>query len=552
MTRFLVLFVAIVLLAAVLRLFYLGRIPLSLEWDEVALGYDAYSILQTGKDQFGKFLPITFRSLDDYKPPLYVYMAIPAVFIFGLTEFATRLPAAIFGIGAVFLSYFLVIELFDDIAGIYKYLLALLATFLIALSPWHLQFSRAAFETNLSVTVTLLAVYTFLRGVKGNKSLFILSAVFFGLSFFSYHSTRVVTPLLLISLWILFRDYLPAKKFIYIFLGIYTFFILAFIPIAISPQAQIRFRVTNDFNIPFYEDQSAKQIVQDGMTAKDAQLVGKMLHNRRLAIYNYNNLKKVIQNYLLHFSPEFLFIKGDAPLHHAPGFGMMYFFETPLLYFGIFYYLLRLRSKQSLILFIWLLTGPIPASVTWPAPHSVRSEIILPTLQIFSAIGLLAFLIFVKKYAPKIALFFIAAIVVTSVYGMLLYFHQYYIHTNIELSKNWLYGRKEAVEYTESVKSRYDRILVSMKVDMPYIFWLFYTKYSPAVYLSHGGTVSGGFADERNTFDKYEFRNFDSSDVQKPGKTLFVTVPSDVPPGVSVLKTIHYIDGTNALTIAEN
>lgn len=552
MMRFLVIFAGIVLFAAILRLFYLGRIPLSLEWDEVALGYDAYSILQTGKDQFGKFLPITFRSLDDYKPPLYVYMAIPSVFIFGLTEFATRLPSAVFGIGAVFLTYFLVIELFDDIQGNFKYFLALMATFLLALSPWHLQFSRAAFETNLSVTVTLLAVYMFLRGVKGSKFLFILSAVFFGLSFFSYHSTRVVTPLLLISLLILFRNDLPAKKFIYIFLGIYAVFILAFIPIAISPEAQIRFRVTNDFNSAYYQDQSAKDIVQDGVIHQDAQLVGKILHNRRLEIYNYDNLMKVIRNYLLHFSPEFLFVKGDAPLHHAPGFGMMYFFEAPLLYFGILYYILRLRSKKSFILFMWMLVGPLPASVTWPAPHSVRSEIILPTLQIFSAIGLLASLVLVKKHVPKIAPFFMISLVMVAFYGMLVYFHQYYIHTNIELSKNWLYGRKEAVEFTESIKDRYDRVLVSMKVDMPYIFWLFYTKHSPSTYLSKGGTVSGGFADERNKFDKYEFRNFDSSDVVKPGKTLFVTIPSNLPPGVNILKTIHYIDGTQALTIAEN
>src|SRR3990167_7497178 len=98
MKRFFILFLAILLIAGTLRLFYLGKTPISLEWDEVALGYDAYSIIETGRDQFGKFLPITFRSLDDYKPPLYVYMAIPSIFIFGLSEFATRLPAAVFGV----------------------------------------------------------------------------------------------------------------------------------------------------------------------------------------------------------------------------------------------------------------------------------------------------------------------------------------------------------------------------------------------------------------------------------------------------------------------
>ena len=96
----------ITILAAILRLYQLGKIPLSLEWDEVALGYDAYSILKTGRDQFGQFLPVTFRSLDDYKPPLYEYLTVPSVFLFGLNAFSTRLPSALIGIATVYLLYF--------------------------------------------------------------------------------------------------------------------------------------------------------------------------------------------------------------------------------------------------------------------------------------------------------------------------------------------------------------------------------------------------------------------------------------------------------------
>ena len=196
----------IILFAAILRLYYLGKTPISLEWDEVALGYDAYSILKTGRDQFGQFLPLTFRSIDDYKPPLYIYADVPAVALFGLNEFSARLPSAIFGIIAVALTYYLVLEIFRDRKKQEKHLLALLASLYLAISPWHLQFSRAAFETNLSVTITISAVLFFLKGIKGNSQSFILSSVFFGLALFSYHSTLVVTPLLLLSLFLIFHQ----------------------------------------------------------------------------------------------------------------------------------------------------------------------------------------------------------------------------------------------------------------------------------------------------------------------------------------------------------
>src|SRR3989344_6642029 len=97
----------IIVLAFLLRLWQLGNIPPSPDWDEVALGYDAYSIIQTGKDEFGKFLPVVLRSFDDYKPALYAYLIIPAIFLFGLTTFAVRFPSAVFGVISVVAVYYL-------------------------------------------------------------------------------------------------------------------------------------------------------------------------------------------------------------------------------------------------------------------------------------------------------------------------------------------------------------------------------------------------------------------------------------------------------------
>ena len=101
----------IVLIAVFLRVWDLGNTPPSPDWDETALGYNAYSILKTGRDEYGNFLPLTIRSFDDYKPPLYVYVAIPFVAFLGLDTWVVRLPSVVAGVLAVIGTFLLVQEL---------------------------------------------------------------------------------------------------------------------------------------------------------------------------------------------------------------------------------------------------------------------------------------------------------------------------------------------------------------------------------------------------------------------------------------------------------
>jgi len=167
----------VILIAAILRFWQLGKVPASPDWDEAATGYNAYSILRTGKDEFGSFLPLSFRSFNDYKPPLYVYLTVPSIRIFGLSLWAVRLPSAIFGVLAVLGTYFLVVLLIQhakDTSGDESAILGLTrdvldalpiaAAFCLAISPWHIQFSRVAFEANIGLTLNIWAAYFFLRG----------------------------------------------------------------------------------------------------------------------------------------------------------------------------------------------------------------------------------------------------------------------------------------------------------------------------------------------------------------------------------------------------
>src|SRR3989304_1265994 len=127
----------ILILATVLRFWHISQNPPSLYWDEVSLGYNAYSILKTGRDEHGKFLPFTnFAAFGDYKPPGYIYAAVPAIAAFGLNEISVRLPSAFFGVLTVLIAYFLARKIFENER------IALFAAFFLAISPWHIQFSR--------------------------------------------------------------------------------------------------------------------------------------------------------------------------------------------------------------------------------------------------------------------------------------------------------------------------------------------------------------------------------------------------------------------------
>ncbi|MCL4530429.1 MAG: glycosyltransferase family 39 protein, partial [Chloroflexi bacterium] len=200
------------ILAAFLRFYQLGTVPVSPDWDEVALGYNAYSILKTGKDEYGKFLPLELRSYDDYKPPLYAYLTIPSIAAFGLHVRAVRLPSAVAGVLAVAGVYVLVSKLFteEETAGkkrrrfISTSALGLLSSFLLAISPWHLQFSRIAFEANVGITLNIWAAAAFLYGLT-SLPLMGASAFLFGVSLYAYHSERIFSPLLVLALVILWR-----------------------------------------------------------------------------------------------------------------------------------------------------------------------------------------------------------------------------------------------------------------------------------------------------------------------------------------------------------
>jgi len=530
---------AIIVLATVLRFYQLGQNPPSLDWDETAHGYNAYSILKTGRDEYGYKFPLSFRSFDDYKPPLYTYLVVPSIALFGLNNFAVRFPSATLGVLAVVFCYFMVFELFKNRN------IALLSSLFLAISPWHLQFSRVAFETNSAIFWSVLGTWAFLRGLRSQGikiTLWMsLAALAFGANLFMYHNARVFIPIFSLGLLIIFKNkLLNIKKYLLVPAVISIAFVIILIPIITSISGLMRFEGTSIFADVSPKYKAAQLIAQD---EKSGQLViGRILHNRRF-VY----IPILIDNYLSHLKPTFLFLTADMDRHHAPLVGLLYLWDLPFILAGV-YFLLRknLDIKSKTLVFWWFLIAPIASSVTWGVPHSLRSEIYLPTYQIFIAIGLY----YLYKLTKKNKIFITFAFLFLT-FNFLFYLHQYYIHMPIEYSRAWLYGRKEAALFTESIKDNYQRVIVSTKLEQPHEFWLYYLGYDPVKYLQEGGTISGGFLEDRNKFDKYFFKPIDYEKQQQEAKTLFVGLPSEFPLNADVLKVINYLNGEPAIYVVK-
>ena len=196
--------IAIIILAFILRFCRLNSYP-ALNADEASIGYDAYSLIQTGHDQHGNSWPVDFQSFNDYKPGLYVYIVLPFVKVLGLTEWAVRIPNALIGVASVYLIYLLVKELF----GKEKETLPLIAALFLAISPWHIHFSRGGWEANTATFFLMVGVLFFAKyfSKEGNRRFYLIYSILaFVAAIYTYQATRVISPLLGLGLVAIYRN----------------------------------------------------------------------------------------------------------------------------------------------------------------------------------------------------------------------------------------------------------------------------------------------------------------------------------------------------------
>ncbi len=529
----------VVFLAIFLRFYKLGQNPPSLTWDEVALGYNAYSLGIDGKDEFGRFLPYDYlESFGDFKPPVYAYLDILPVKIFGLNEFAVRFPSALFGVLAVLITYFLTKRIFWNSKS--KELYGLSASLFLAISPWHINLSRAAFEANVSTFFIISGVWLFFVGIKEKKWSLILSVISFVISMYTFNTARIISPILIAVLTVFFRKELIGRKKETLIAAFTA--ILLILPIAhflLSSQASLRFKEVNIFS----DINVIKRTNQEVENDKNLWW-SKILHNRRLA---YG--AEYIRHYMDNLSPSFLFIKGDGnPKFSTQDVGQMYLIELPFLILGILL-LFRKREGAWLIVFSWLIISIIPAATARETPHGLRIEASLPTFQILVAYGLVSALSFIKSRLSKYQFVVYGLFFLLLLFNFLYYTHGYYSHYLREYSREWQYGYKESIDYVKSVENKYEQIRITTILGRPYIYYLFFTKTNPEIFRknmivqrdSFGFVTVSGFL-------KYRFSDDLGSIQGNTRKDLYVNIPSRVHPKGTILKDFYLLNRERVLT----
>ncbi len=526
--KFLLLIVVIV--AAFLRFYQLGVNPPSLTWDETAWGYNAYSLGVDGKDEFGRFLPHDYlESFGDFKPPMYAYLDIIPVKIFGLNEFATRFPSAFFGVFTVLVTFFLVKRIFWKAKNKEKY--AIFSAFFLAISPWHFMLSRAAFEANVATFFLVLGVWGFLSAVQDKKWYLIISAISFALSMYTFNTSRVVAPLLVIILVFAFRKKLfEIKKETIIALAIGLLVFLPTFRFLLTPQAGLRFKEVNIFSDIGVVETSNQEIANDNNSA-----FSKIIHNRRF-LYSLEYVKHYFDN----LSPNFLFIKGDGnPKFSTQDVGQMYIWDI-LFFIGGILLLVRKKEGNWWLVPLWLIIGIIPAATARETPHALRIEAALPTFQILVAYGFVQIIDKVNKYKKLIVYFLLSLLFINFAY----FYHNYLYHYPLEFSGEWQYGYKQSIDFVKSVENKYDFIQVSDVLGRPYVYYLFYTKTNPEYFRNNSDVKRDAFGFVRvNRVGKYVFFKGYNYSLNKNKKVLYINTPYNLPKNIKILKTFYLLNG---------
>lgn len=539
------LLIIILVLAAFLRFFQITMVPPSTQWDETAIGYNAYSILKTGRDEYGNFLPLIFKSFGDYKPGLYIYLTVPSVALFGLTELAVRIPSALAGIASVWLIYLVSILLFK------KKPLSLFISFALAMSPWAIHFSRGGWEANLALFLVLLGLFFFLKSEREPRYLY-LSAIGFGLTFLAYQGSKVFVPLFLLGLLIFFFKKiktLPLKNLLISLFLLLMIALPAFLTIFTGGGGRLETmsflsypRTTNEVQHILKED-------------KNNLFYFNLFHNETLSFAT-----KFMEKYFNHFSGRFLFFEGDwSSLRHGPPYtGVLYLFDFFLLVIGSSFFI-KLKINQSKFIWFWLLIAPLPAAITRDAIQGVRSLNMVLPLMILIGGGFYQIFLWLQK-PKKILAVAIALVLALFYFSSVAYsLEQYFYHYPLQSSKDWQYGYKQVIQKVYPLKNNYEKIIFTSEYGQPYIYWLFYGQYPPADYQIKARLTENLLGDVGRVekLDNVEFRSVNFDGDKNSSKTLLIGTNTEIPlekidyNQQKVLEEVKFLNGQVAFRVVE-
>lgn len=525
-----ILAIALIFLAGIIVRFYLlGAVPNGLTTDEADIGYNAYSIIKTGKDVYGRPYPLYFQSFNDYKAGLPNYSQIPFVYLFGPTDISVRLLPAILGSFIPLLIFWLTRLMYPRYRP-----LPFAAMTLSALAPWQIAISRIEPGFTFSLFLYLLVFINFYLAINKNIRYLIVAALFMAISFYAYYASIIYAPLIAIFLFFIYRAVLT-KNIKTVLLAILVFLTVSSAALInfSSSQGRTRLNSINIFTADVTLPTSIQEIQYD--TAAKNPLAA-LMHNRRIVYVN-----AFLDNYFDFYNLDYLFVNSARVRYFYTNYtGLFYLLELVFVLFGLGVMISR-RLKSDLFLLGLMLIGPIPGAIVQGAAYPHRALLFLFALQIISAIGLTAFYQHFKhKLVGKMAIGVVFALYLLSVAFFL---HQYFIHSRYEFSNEnnngaWLSSEvKKAIPLVMKHQNNYDKVVFSWYIPKlaPAVYFMFYEAVDPTQFQLKAAKWTNEPPSFRQIYDrvgKIEFRPIYWERDKYLKNTLLVGYPNEFPRNV--------------------
>lgn len=458
----------ILVVALFLRVFMWDFVPARLTVDEMSIGYNAYSILETGKDEWGRKFPLVFEAFGDFKLPLYIYLSIPFIASMGLTMTSVKVVSLLSGLVFVVSVYFLAYLLFGKkrVAGI----TALLAS----ISPWAVHLSRQGLESNLALALFSAGLAVFLYSLSNKKRgcLALISGVLLGLTFYAYVAYRLIVTLV-VGLMVLYF-WKNNKGIIKKFLIGFIISILPLLPSIFSDSGIARVKHVSIFTDPgivssVNENRSFCFLVNPRLN-----MVCKILFNKPQEI-----LDRFVKNYVSFLSPEFLFLTGDLNEYlGSPGYGEYFWFMLVFLLVGVFEWVKKKDTKHKLILGVGLV-APVAGSIAGSA-QMVRGSMLLLPLTLILGYGVDAMMEKIKKLKGS-WVYFSAGLMAMGFFVMVYYVNYFVIYPT--KYDNAAYQMPlQVTDYLKENESEFDLVYINDYFSDAHMAVAYFLQIDPAWY----------------------------------------------------------------------
>lgn len=232
--KYKILFVAIFLIAVITRVI-LWPTLLEANIDEAMTAINASSIANTGKDIYGVSFPVYLEAWGFAgQSVLLSYLIVFCIKMFGMIMFSIRLPLLLISLISIIVFYDFTKRIFKDKK------IALLAMFLLSITPWHILQSKWSIDCNMFPHFALFSMYFLYRGITEKKLYLYISMIFFGLTMYTYGVSIYFVPLFLLisAIYLLINKKISIKELIIciliymlIFMPLFVMYIINFFKI---------------------------------------------------------------------------------------------------------------------------------------------------------------------------------------------------------------------------------------------------------------------------------------------------------------------------------